>query len=358
MNGFLCRPAESRYNNYFNNTINVRLGNHSEYTWNSSRVSGTNIVGGSYLGGNYWANPNGTGFSETCTDSNGDWICDSPYNVNKSDFDFLPLASISRMQNLPVANFSTNTTQGLAPLAVQFTDLSQHAIAWNWDFDNDWISDSTEKDPVYEYIIPGNYTVNLTVSNANGKASKTKKIIVHEAEVLSTANFNVNITSGQAPLSVLFTDLSQNVGKRTWDFNNDGIIDSINKTSVYKYEFPGTYIVNLTVSNSKGSFSKLFSITTSPVRRVDGEYVLTEYKITYKIGHQLAIYGDRIVWTDSRNGNSDIYMYDLSTHNETQITTRESYDFSPDIYGDRIVWNDYRNGNGDIYMYPAFGRST
>lgn len=343
--------SERIYNNYLNNTINVRLGIYEKNTWNSSLISGTNIVGGPYLGGNYWANPNGTGFSQTCTDSDGDWICDSPYNINESGFDFLPLASISRTQKPPVANFSTNTTQGLAPLAVQFTDFSRHAIAWNWDFDNNGISESTEKDPVYEYIIPGNYTVNLTVSNANGTASKTQKIIVHEAEVLPVVNFNANTTSGQAPLSVLFTDLSQNVGKRTWDFNNDGIIDSINKTSVYKYEFPGTYIVNLTVGNSKGSFSKLFPITASPVRRVDGEYVLTEYKITYEMGPQLAIYGDRIVWTDSRNGNSDIYMYDLSTHNETQITTRKSYDFSPDIYGDRIVWNDYRNGNGDIYMY-------
>jgi len=342
---------ERIYNNYFNNIINVRLGNHSEYTWNNSRISGTNIVGGPYLGGNYWANPNGTGFSETCTDSDGDWICDSPYNVNKSDFDFLPLASMSRTQKQPIANFSTNTTQGLAPLAVQFTDFSQHAITWNWDFDNDWISDSTEKDPAYEYIIPGNYTVNLTVSNANGKASKTQKIIVHEAEFLPVANFNVNTTSGQAPLSVLFTDLSQNVGKRTWDFNNDGIIDSINKTSVYKYEFPGTYIVNLTVSNSKVSFSKLFPITASPVRRVDGEYVLTEYKITYKMGHQLAIYGDRIVWTDSRNGNSDIYMYDLSTSSETQINGNESIKGGLAIFGDKVVWAGYHDEKSIIYMY-------
>lgn len=67
-----------------------------------------------------------------------------------------------------------------------------------------------------------------------------------------------------------------------------------------------------------------------------------------------AIYGDRIVWTDFRNGDgyqtSDIYMYDLSTSTETQITTSGSA-YSPDIYGSRIVWTDERNGNGDIYMY-------
>jgi hypothetical protein len=31
--------------------------------------------------------------------------------------------------------------------------------------------------------------------------------------------------------------------------------------------------------------------------------------------------GDRIVWWDNRNGNWDIYMYDLATQTEAQITT-------------------------------------
>ena len=68
----------------------------------------------------------------------------------------------------------------------------------------------------------------------------------------------------------------------------------------------------------------------------------------------ITIYGDRIVWQDNRNGNFDIYMYNLSTSKETQITTNESIQWCPSIYGDRIVWTDMRNGNwdiADIYMY-------
>ena len=341
------------YNNYLNNTINVRLGNHSEYIWNNSRISGTNIAGGPYLGGNFWAKPDGSGFSETCMDSDGDWICDSPYNVNGSDFDFFPLASTLSTQKPPVANFSTNITHGFAPLPVQFTDFSRYAILWSWDFDNDRIPDSTEKDPVYEYKAPGNYTVNLTVSNANGTASKTQKIIAQKAEAHPLADFSANVTSGQAPLSVLFTDLSQNAAKTAWDFNNDGITDSTNKTAVYMYTFPGTYIVNLTAVNSEGAFSKLYPVTVSPVQRVDGQLILNEYQITTKglNPSRPAIYNNRIVWVDDRNGNPDIYMYDLSAKKETQITNFELSEFSPDIYGDRIVWTDYRDGNGGIYMY-------
>ena len=67
------------------------------------------------------------------------------------------------------------------------------------------------------------------------------------------------------------------------------------------------------------------------------------------------IYKDRIVWEDDRNRNSDIYMYDLVNSTEVQITDNESEQWRPALYEDRIIWTDYRNGNGwdnpDIYMY-------
>ena len=63
------------------------------------------------------------------------------------------------------------------------------------------------------------------------------------------------------------------------------------------------------------------------------------------------IYENKIVWEDSRNGNSDIYMYDLTTGQERQITTDTDYQENPAIYADKVVWEDKRNGNSDIYLY-------
>jgi beta propeller repeat protein len=47
-------------------------------------------------------------------------------------------------------------------------------------------------------------------------------------------------------------------------------------------------------------------------------------------------------------------MYNLSTSTEIQVTTSELNQDCPAIYGDRIVWADSRNGNSDIYMF-TFG---
>lgn len=78
-----------------------------------------------------------------------------------------------------------------------------------------------------------------------------------------------------------------------------------------------------------------------------------ETRITSNASAQInpAIHGDRIVWEDLRNGTGDIRMYSLSTGEEKLITEDSFWKVAPDIYEDRIVWTDYRNGNQDIYVF-------
>ena len=75
------------------------------------------------------------------------------------------------------------------------------------------------------------------------------------------------------------------------------------------------------------------------------------------------IYGDKIVWVDNRKGMNqpDIYMYNLSTFTKTQITTSGSTINDLAIYGDRVVWTE-RIGNwsdykSNIYMYNTSTRN-
>jgi outer membrane protein assembly factor BamB len=68
------------------------------------------------------------------------------------------------------------------------------------------------------------------------------------------ANFSANVTSGEAPLTVAFTDLSgPNVTGWQWDFDNDGEIDSTEQNPVYTFSSAGNYTVSLKVTNSGGN---------------------------------------------------------------------------------------------------------
>ena len=84
--------ADKIFNNYFNNSNNTQIFYSSSIIWNIAKQPGTNIVGGPYLGGNFWAYPNGTGFSQTCTDADKDGICDAQYTLDSNNIDYLPLA--------------------------------------------------------------------------------------------------------------------------------------------------------------------------------------------------------------------------------------------------------------------------
>ncbi|NLA32272.1 MAG: DUF3344 domain-containing protein, partial [Methanomicrobiales archaeon] len=87
---------------------------------------------------------------------------------------------VQKFAPVSLAAFTTNTTAGPAPLAVQFNDTStENPTAWSWDFGDG--NTSTVQNPTHTYTVPGTYTVNLTVTNTAGSSSATATITVTDA---------------------------------------------------------------------------------------------------------------------------------------------------------------------------------
>jgi PKD repeat protein len=145
----------------------------------------------------------------------------------------------------PTAAFSAYPETGRAPLAVQFSDLSDGAASWLWAFGDG--SYSTIRNPAHVYDEPGSYTVSLMVSDSQGRsASKVAPGLITVTGAPPTADFSANRTTGTAPLAVAFTANTTVATSWQWFFG-DGTT-STDRNPVHVYGAPGTYTVWLVAS--------------------------------------------------------------------------------------------------------------
>ncbi|MBD3260097.1 MAG: PKD domain-containing protein [Candidatus Altiarchaeales archaeon] len=152
----------------------------------------------------------------------------------------------------PSANFSGTPTSGNQILSVTFTDSSAGSpTSWSWDFGDS--SSSADQNPTHQYSSPGTYTVSLTSTNATGSDSKTRTDYITVSAVAPVVDFSALPTSGDAPLSVDFTDQSTTLNTSTylWKFGDGYTSTAQDPTHVYQHT--GTYTVSLTVTDSWNS---------------------------------------------------------------------------------------------------------
>ncbi len=122
----------------------------------------------------------------------------------------------------PVAAFSANATNGAAPFTFRFTDASTGtgSITYAWDFQDDGTVDSTEQNPTFTYSAAGNYSVNLTVTNAGGSDSEVRAgyITVGEAPTPTLTP----IPGGVLPdYNNIFVGVANDAGPKYDAFGND-----------------------------------------------------------------------------------------------------------------------------------------
>lgn len=160
---------------------------------------------------------------------------------------------------LPVANFTSNVTGGNSPLSVQFNDLSIDITRVHWDFDNNGVIDSIERNPVYVFTSPGIYTTNLTAVNMNGTNSKLAKINVNAVVPKKPiADFSASTTLGKVPLKVQFTDKSSN-NPTSWRWSFGDGNSSTEQNPLHIYGKIGKHTVSFTATNLAGSNTKTVS---------------------------------------------------------------------------------------------------
>ena len=94
----------------------------------------------------------------------------------KQTVSFLCLLLVSGCGKKPKPDFTWSPENPKAGTEVQFTNLSEHAKSYSWNFGD--ASIGKEKDPVHVYQDPGDYIIDLDAHKGVSTTEKTYTITV------------------------------------------------------------------------------------------------------------------------------------------------------------------------------------
>ncbi len=156
---------------------------------------------------------------------------------------FAKEATVVVSSTVPKAAFSENKTEVCVNEEIKFTNNSEEADSFCWDFGDG--NTATDASPSHKYSQPGLYTVTLLAKNAGctDLVTKTELVTVKGPFV----DFEV-LTTCDNPYVVEFQNLSVDYDSLRWDFG-DGQQSSID-SPVNEYATKGKYSVSLTASNA------------------------------------------------------------------------------------------------------------
>lgn len=199
------------------------------------------------------ANCGGTGASGGCLSpfptTTGVWgPTDGSSNCNeaalKIDFNIGPVqATISAGPSLT----------GCAPLTVDFTNSSNNALSYVWNF-GDGSPTDTAYAPTHTFTAGGTYTVTLSASNSNAcfVTNDTAYLIITVDTSKITPGFTYTVTDSCGPYTVSITNTSviDATGTTTyqWSFGNGGVYTGTTP-GIQSYPDTGVYNIILIMTN-------------------------------------------------------------------------------------------------------------
>jgi parallel beta-helix repeat protein len=339
----LASNGNTIYNNYFNNTDNAEDDGNN--TWNTTNTTGPNIIGGPYIGGNYWSDYTGS-------DTNQDGFGETPYNITGGpNKDYLPLVSA------PVRNIDTGEGFYAIQAAIDAVNTTAgHTIT----------------------VDPGTYNENvdvnkqLTIRSTSGNASDTVVNAANSTDHVFyvTANY-VNITgftvenatgSNSAGIYLLSADhcnLSSNNATNNYygvylRYSNNSMLanNTANWNSFYSiylcYSSNNT-LINNTASHNTGTYGiYLASCSNNTLQNNDGE--------DNNIGIRLSDSSNNTLDNNTENSNEYGIWLSQSSNNNTLINNTANSNNHTGIYlwsssNDNTLTNNTANSNNEYGIY-------
>jgi PKD repeat protein len=187
--------------------------------------------------------------------------------------------------NAPSAKFLAEN--GCVNGTTAFIDLSQNipvGSTYSWDFNGDGVEDaSTTGDQSMSFLTAGTFIAKLTIDMSGSIIEYSQNIVVVEVPIANFSALDVCVGS-----QMDFTDEStftNGTSEYSWDFENDGVIDSNLKTNVaFTFATSGSKLVKLIISNGFGCTSEIVkqvNVIAFPVPDFDWNVVCAGEEVSF-----------------------------------------------------------------------------
>lgn len=183
------------------------------------------------------------------------------------------LTACSLLNSPPVASFTFTLSQRDPPCVLDFDASSSHdsdgiIVKYEWSFGDG--SSGSGGSTCHTYTKSGTYTIDLTVTDDNGKTATKSETITILSTITPTASFTAFPISGRAPLTVDFdasssSDQDGHIISYDWDFGDGNT--GVGVATSHIYYSMGTYTARLAVTDNDGATStasQSISATTAP----------------------------------------------------------------------------------------------
>ena len=229
-----------------------------------------------------WSFPGGVPATSNLTNPSVLYSLPGTYTVtlratNFSGSDTIVRVNYIKVKTKPTAKF-TAVVNGVTATFTNTSSGNPNTYFWSFgDGDTSIVSN-----PVHIYANPGTYNVILTATNECGSGSDTMSVVILSSAP-PTAAFSGTPSSGCAPLTVQFTNISTGAVSYNWSFPGGNPIASTETNPTVVYDTAGVYTVTLTATNAFGSSTATTSITVNAVATPGFTYVVnndTSYVFT------------------------------------------------------------------------------
>ena len=178
---------------------------------------------------------------------------------------------VSQPQNQLIVTIGSNATNVEENNPIQFSSAisgAQGSLSYQWDFNNDRSTDTTEANPIYSFGRNGTYTVNLTVTDSSMKSSSTRTITVKK--LINTSvwvrdkdsgnNLDLAEVTFEGPRQNTTSDgrtlLTKSVGTYTLRVSKDGYATYSKNIEAHEYQ---EILVNLTKIDNSPPYIELLN---------------------------------------------------------------------------------------------------